>query len=196
MKIDGSVPVITVTYDKGGGCSGCFNTWGARIPLRDSRVHRQYRLNPDHPVLQDFIASMRPFAPDATAFDTFVKQWFFEATVPEYRLSNAKLTELPETSNGTKEWEVTVHVENAGTGKMPIDVAPVRGERFNEDGAASPEYQDARERIILGPGESKDVTIRAFKPDRVIVDPTAVLQLLRKLAVVEVWCFIRPGDTL
>lgn len=188
VKIDGTRPGdTTVTYDKGGWVFWMLlQHMGRENALKGIRAFiGQYRLNPDHPVLQDFIASMRPFAPDATAYDAFVKQWFFEATVPEYRLSNAKLTELPETSNGTKEWEVSVHVENAGTGKMPIDVAPVRGERFNEAGTASPEYQDARERIVLGPGESKDVTIRChFKPDRVIVDPDAlVLQLLRKLAV-------------
>jgi ABC-type transport system involved in multi-copper enzyme maturation permease subunit len=190
LKIDGSRPGdTTVTYDKGGWVFWMLlNHMGRESALKGIRAFiEQYRLNPDHPVLQDFIASMRPFAHDKTAYDAFVKQWFFEATVPEYRLSNARLTELPESSNGAKEWEVTVHVENAGTGKMPIEVAPVKGERFKDDGAASADYQDARTSVVLGPGEGKDVTIRSsFKPDRIVVDPDAlVLQLLRKLAVVR-----------
>ena len=46
---------------------------------------KAYHGNPDHPVLQDFLASMRPFAADKTAFDAFTHQWFFEVVVPEYQ---------------------------------------------------------------------------------------------------------------
>jgi hypothetical protein len=82
---------------------------------------------------------------------------------------------------------VTVHVQNAGTGVMPVEVTALVGERFADDGQASPDYHDAREKITLGAGEAKDITIRCnFKPDRVLVDPDAlVLQLLRKLAIVR-----------
>jgi ABC-type transport system involved in multi-copper enzyme maturation permease subunit len=190
VKTDGSRPEDnTVTYDKGGWVFWMLlQHMGGENALKGIRAFiEQYRLNADHPVLQDFIASMRPFAPDATAYDAFTKQWFFEVTVPEYRLGDAHLTEVPGPSAGPQAWEVTVHVENAGTGKMPIDVASVHGERFTEDGKPSAEYQEARQRIVLGPGEAKDVTIRcSFKPDRVIVDPDAlVLQLQRKLAIVR-----------
>jgi ABC-2 type transport system permease protein len=142
---------------------------------------RHYRLNRDHPVLQDFIATMRPFAPDPAAYDAFVKQWFLEVAVPEYKLSDARREEAGD------HWQVTVHVENAGTGIMPLEIAAAAGERFGDDGQASSDYHDAREKVTLAAGESKDVTIRcSFKPDRVLVDPDAVvLQLLRKLAVVR-----------
>ena len=46
--------------------------------------------SPDHPVLQDFIATLRPYAPDAAAYDAFVHQWFHEVVVPEYRLEGAE----------------------------------------------------------------------------------------------------------
>ena len=184
VKIDGSRPGDdAVMYDKGGWVFWMLlQQMGRENALKGIRAFiEQYRNNPDHPVLQDFVASMRPFAPDKTAYDAFVKQWFFEVVIPEYRLTDAHLTEAPE----TKEWVVTVHVENAGTGKMAVDVAPVLGDRFTKDGKSSDDYREVRQRIVLGKGEAQDVTIRCpFKPDRVIVDPDAVvLQLVRKLAV-------------
>ena len=46
-------------------------------------------------------------------------------------------------------------------------------------------YRDVRATVTLGAGESQEVLIRCeFEPDRVLVDPDAlVLQLQRKLAV-------------
>jgi hypothetical protein len=183
VKTDGSRPGDTpVMYDKGG--------WVFWMLLRHMGRERalqglrefigKYRLSPDHPVLQDFIATMRPFAPDPDAYDAFVKQWFFEVVLPEYRLSEARLVPSSEGA-----WEVTVRVTNAGTGRMAVEVAAARGERFDENGQASADYHDARETVTLGAGESAAVTIRCdFKPERVLVDPDAlVFQLLRKLAV-------------
>jgi ABC-2 type transport system permease protein len=190
VKIDGSKPGdTTVTYDKGGWVFWMLlQQMGRDKTLEGLRAFiEKYRLNPDHPVLQDFIAEMRPFAKDPSAFDAFVKQWFFEVAVPEYRLTQARLTESQSSEKGPQKWEVTVHVQNAGTGKMPVEVAAVSGERFTEDGTPAAGYQEARQRVVLGAGEAIDVVIDCdFKPDRVLVDPDAVvLQLLRKLAVVR-----------
>lgn len=70
--------------------------------------------------------------------------------VPEYRLSAAKSVK---TSDG---WETSVHVENVGTGRMPVEVAVLAGER------------------VLDP------------TDRVVTDPDVrVLQLRRAAAVVK-----------
>jgi ABC-type transport system involved in multi-copper enzyme maturation permease subunit len=183
VKIDGSRPGdTTVTYDKGGWVFWMLlQHMGRERALQGLREFiGRYRLNADHPVLQDFLATMRPFAADPAAYDAFVKQWFFEVVLPEYRLSEARRVQVTEDA-----WEATVRVENAGTGRMTVEVAAARGERFGEEGKAPAEYQDAREKVTLGAGESKDVTIRCnFKPDRVLVDPDAlVFQLLRKLAV-------------
>jgi len=183
VKTDGSRPGDgTVTYDKGG-----WVFWMLLQHMGRDRMLQglqtfiaKYRLNRDHPVLQDFVATLRPFAPDAAAYDTFVKQWFFEVNVPEYKLSDANREEVG------GQWQVTVHVENVGTGRMPIEVAAALSERF-KDGDPLPKYRDARQAIELGPGESKDVVIRCdFKPDQVLVDPDArVLQLRRKFAIVR-----------
>ena len=97
---------------------------------------KSYQGNSDHPVIQDFLASMRPFAADTASFDAFTHQWFLEVVVPEYRLND------PRRAHTASEWEVTaVKVENIGTGLMPVDVAAIRGERFTKDGTPNPDYQ-------------------------------------------------------
>jgi ABC-type Na+ efflux pump permease subunit len=183
VKTDGSRPGdTTVTYDKGGWVFWMLlQHMGRERMLHGLRAFiEKYRLNRDHPVLQDFVATMRPFAPDAAAYDAFVKQWFFEVNVPEYKLTEAKREEVG------GQWHVSVHVENVGTGRMMVDLAAATGDRFN-NGDPVPGYQDSPESIELGPKESKDVVIRCnFKPDRVLVDPDArVLQLQRKFAIVR-----------
>jgi ABC-type transport system involved in multi-copper enzyme maturation permease subunit len=190
VKTDGSRPGdTTVTYDKGGWVFWMLlQHMGRERALKGLREFiGRYRLSADHPVLQDFVATMRPFAPGPAAYDAFVKQWFFEVVVPEYRLSDARLVPVADSAAGGGAWEVTVRVENAGTGRMAVEVAAARGERFDLDGGLSAGYQDARETVTLGAGEAKEVVVRCpFKPDRVLVDPDAVVfQLLRKLAVLE-----------
>jgi hypothetical protein len=140
---------------------------------------KEYHGNPDHPVLQDFLASMRRIARDQAGFDDFNHKWFFEVVVPEYRLH-----ELRKVRNG-QSWKISVTVENAGTGTMPVEIAATRGERFAKDGSPSPGYQESRKTITPGRGESRQVEVDCpFEPERIVVDPDAkVLQLRRKNAV-------------
>ncbi len=182
VKLDGSREGDeTATYDKGGWVAWMLYRQMGRE--RNFAGLRQFMLEwkdgPDHPVLQDFVATMRPHASDPAAYDAFTRQWFFEVVVPEYQLENARRAK-----NGTG-WEVTVKVKNAGTGKMPVTVAATRGERFDEDGKPVKEYRDARSRVVLGAGEEKVVRIACpFQPEQVVVDPDVeVLQLRRKAAV-------------
>jgi ABC-type transport system involved in multi-copper enzyme maturation permease subunit len=171
----------TVTYDKGG--------WAFWMLLQHMGRERalaglkqfinDWSDQPDHPVIEDFVASMRPFAPDPAAYDAFTRQWFFQVVVPEYRLDGARKAR---TGAG---WEVAVKVRNAGTGRMPVEVAATRGERFTKDGKPVPEWRDARATVVLGPGEEREVRIPCpFEPDKVVVDPDVqVLQLRRKAAI-------------
>jgi hypothetical protein len=177
----------TVTYDKGG-----WVFWMLREQLGPERMQAGLRRfidvwadSPDHPVLQDFVATMRPFAADPAAYDDFVRQWFFQVVVPEYEVSRGR---IEKTAGG---WVAIATVRNAGTGRMPVEIAAVRGERFPEKGkkpkpGAGP-YRDARVTLVLGPGESRTVRIACpFSPERVIVDPDVrVLQLRRKAAVAD-----------
>ena len=172
----------TVTYDKGGWVFWMLlQHMGRDRALAGIRQFmHDWAGTPDHPMLQDFVASMRPFAPDPAAFDAFTKQWFFEVVLPEYELTGARK------ERAGKEWTVTVRVRNSGTGRMPVAVAAVRGERFAEgEGKVKPGYRDARTTLTLGAGESKTITILCpFDPEKVVVDPDVqVLQIRRNGAV-------------
>lgn len=188
IKIDGSRPGdTTVTYDKGGWVFWMtLNQIGRERALEGLREFmRRFSPGPDHAQIEDYVQTMREFAPDPEAFDAFAEQWFFQVVVPEYKLSEAERTEIGEAD--VPVWEVTLRVKNAGTGKMPVEVAALLGDRFAEDGSASPDYRESRVTMVLDAGAENAVTIRCpFKPDRVIVDPDAVvLQLERDKAVVR-----------
>ncbi|MFL6234925.1 MAG: ABC transporter permease/M1 family aminopeptidase [Thermoanaerobaculia bacterium] len=186
VRVDGSHDGDqTVTYDKGGWVFWMLSEQLGRE--RDLAGLRKFIADwgngPDYPVLQDFTAAMRPFAADPAAYDAFVDQWFHQVVVPEYRLSDARVTAGP----GGGSWTVKVKVRNAGSGRMPVEVAAVRGDRFTKGGKPAPGYRDSRRTVILGKGEERVVEIPcAFQPERVLVDPDVrVLQLRRKAAVAK-----------
>jgi hypothetical protein len=143
----------------------------------------------DHPALQDLVAALRPFAADPADYDRFTKQWFEDKAMPEYRVS------APAKKKEGADYVVTATVQNRGTGTMPVEIAAVTGERWQEPKPGSetvptepdPGYRDARATVTLAAGESKQVTIRcAFDPKQVVVDPDVrVLQLRRKQAVAK-----------
>jgi hypothetical protein len=184
VKIDGSKPGdTTVTYDKMG-----WVVWMLLHEMGRDNLMRglhdfqsAYDDNPDHPVLQDLTAFLRPYAPDPAAYDAFIQQWFHEVVVPEYVLTDAKKT------GGAGAFEVSVRVTNKGKATMPVSIAAAKGDRFDDKGVAKADYKDARAGLTLAAGESKTVTVHCdFDPDRVLVDPDAeVLQLRRKTATVK-----------
>jgi len=186
VKVDGSHEGdTTATYDKGG-----WVFWMMQRQLGRERMLaglRQFMTDwgngPDYPVLQDFTAAMRPFAPDPAAYDDFVRQWFHQVVVPEYTLADPRVTG----GSGGQPWKVTVRVKNAGKGRMPVEVAAVHGDRFTGKGKPKAGYRDARTTLVLGAGEARTVEIAcAFKPEKVVVDPDVqVLQLRRKAAVAK-----------
>ncbi len=179
----------TVIYDRGGWVF--WMLYDFMGPERAQAAYRdffqEWSASRDHPALPDFVAAMRPYAEDPTAYDAFTRQWFEGRVVPEYRVSNAT-----KTANGDG-FDVQVTVENVGTGIMPVEVAASAGERWNKpdssdgDYVANPEYQDARGVITLGAGESQTLTIHCpFEPEKVVVDPDVrVLQLKRKHAFAD-----------
>jgi aminopeptidase N len=172
----------TVTYDKGGWVFWMlYNLMGKDACLAGMNDFiGRYHAGPDFPVLQDFVAVMREHAPDAAAYDAFTEQWFFDVVVPEFRLAAARKEEA------AGAWTVTATIENAGTGRMPVEVAAVRGKRFpgEDDGDAEP-WREARETVVLGAGESAEFTLACdFEPEELVVDPdVTVLMLDRKKAV-------------
>ena len=208
VKIDGSREGdTTVTYDKGGWVFWMvLNHLGRERGLAGYRAFLEhYEADPDHPVLQDFVACLRDFAADPAAYDAFTHQWFFEVVVPEYELRDAHEEALAD-----GRWRVTATLKNKGTGTMPIEVAAARGERFPEEktktaperegadgqavlaasqaevpaGAPSADYREARTTVVLGAGDERALEILcSFDPQELVVDPDAlVLQLERKKA--------------
>jgi ABC-2 type transport system permease protein len=205
VEIDGSRSGdTTVTYDKGGWVFWMLlQHLGRERDLAGlRRFIADWKDSADHPVLQDFVAAMRPFAADPAAYDAFVRQWFFSVVVPEYQLSDARKRRVAGGGAGSGAsvaagagvvpgapgaWEVTVKVKNTGSGRMPVEVAAVRGRRFDAAGKPVPDYREARATVLLGGGEERRVSLRcSFEPDTVLVDPDAlVLQLRRKAAAVK-----------
>jgi len=177
----------TVMYDKGGWVFWMLHRLlGEEAGFAGIREFvDEYSTGPDFPVLQDYVRVLLRHAPDEAAFDDFVDQWFLDVVVPEYRI------EGPRKSRDGDGWLVTATVVNRGSGRMPVDVAAVRGKRPDErdDGAAESEGEDAwriaREPVLLGAGESAEIEIRCdFEPERLVVDPdVTVLMLERDQAV-------------
>jgi hypothetical protein len=187
LRLDGSKDGDqTVTYDKSGWVFWMLKDRMGREPtLRGMKEFiSAYTGNPDHPVLHDFVVHMRRYASDTASYDDFVRQWFDTVVVPEYRVHNAKTVAAP--GGG---WITTAEVENVGTGRMPVEVGAVRGERFPTDttakkGKAGGAYAIESVTVTLGSKGKQAVAIRtSFKPERVVVDPNVrVLQLRRQSA--------------
>ncbi len=185
VKIDGSRPGdTTVTYDKGGWVMWMLmNHLGREQTLAGLQEFVAASIpGPDHPVLQDLIETLRPYAADPEAYDQFVHQWYFDVLVPEYELTD------PKVAVDGDGWTVSFTLENAGTGRMPVEVAVERGVRFpDEDDEDAEPWREERARLVLGAGESQRVELRVdFEPEVVLVDPDAlVLQLDRKAALLR-----------
>lgn len=191
FRVDGSKQGDgTLWYDKGGWVFWMLaDRMGRENALRGMHDFvSKYRGNPDHPVLYDFAEHMRAYAPDTVAYDDFVKQWMDTVIVLEYKVRDATTAQAKDSG---AVWLTTATVENVGTGRMPVEVAVTRGERFPEDtvkAKKSPAYAVESSTITLGARESRSVTIRStFKPDKVVVDPDVkVLQLRRQSAEMKV----------
>nr|WP_244982095.1 M1 family aminopeptidase [Corallococcus exercitus] len=177
VKLDGSRDGDTVVlYEKGG-----WTFWMLEDLMGRDAMHaglqaflKQYMNNADHPVLQDFLAVMRSFAPSKEDFDRFTRQAFFEVVVPEYRVTDARVTKVG------GQWVTTATVTNVGTGRMPVEVAVTKAaEAAAPEGAAR-----AVTRVEPVAGGSVQVTLRSgFAPERLVVDPDVrVLQLRREQA--------------
>ncbi len=186
LRLDGSkAGDETVTYDKSGWVFWMLMQRVGREPtLRGMKDFiAAYDRNPDHPVLHDFVVHIRKYSTDTASYDDFVRQWFDTVVVPEYRVHDAKTAAAP--GGG---WLTTAEIENAGTGRMPIEVAVVTGERFPKDTTKGAKkttpYQAVTDSLTLGSGQKNTISIRSsFKPERVIIDPNVrVLQLRRQSA--------------
>src|SRR3954467_3945841 len=83
---------MTVVYNRGGWALWMlYQRMGKDAFLAGvQQFFRIYHGNPDHPVIEDFVAVLRPYAPDPAAFDDLVRQMFFQTVTPEYQLEEAR----------------------------------------------------------------------------------------------------------
>jgi aminopeptidase N len=190
----------TVTYDKGG-----WVFWMLMEHLGDDKMDEglrafigKFKDGPDYPLLQDFIADMRPFAKDPAAYDAFIDQWFLSVIIPEIKVKSALCS--PPAKEGDP-WRTVVTVQNAGTGTVAIEMAVTNGEdrwpqaslpRTAEERAAAAkqrdEYKDARGTCTIAAGATAEYVIESpFKPKKVIADPDVhILMIGRKVAEADI----------
>jgi ABC-type transport system involved in multi-copper enzyme maturation permease subunit len=136
VRIDGAKDGDeTVTYDKGGWAFWMLlNHLGRERGMQGYREFlARFTTNRDHPVLEDFLLVMREFAADPAAFDAFARQWFHEVVVPEYEILDAVRGAPVVADTGRQMWTTRLRVRNKGTGRMPLQIAVTRGERFPKE---------------------------------------------------------------
>ena len=169
----------TLTYDKmAWACWMLMHHLGRENGMGGFRsFFQRYMDSRDHPVIQDLVDHLRGVADDRESYDAFTHQWFFDVVLPEYVLEEVSYDEEARVA--------MVRLRNAGTGTMPVEIAAMRGVRFPEEGREEEPFQEVRTTVTLSAGEEWEATLPCdFVPDRVIVDPDAmVLQLGRKRAI-------------
>jgi aminopeptidase N len=171
----------TAIYDRGGWVLWMLDRHlGRERMLAGLRAFiQQFLESDDHPLVEDLLETLRPYAPDPAAYQAFVEQWLFDVVSPELSVSE---TVVAPTGAG---WTVSATVANVGTGTVTVEVAVSRGERFDAaTGEALAGYADARQAVRLRPGERQKLSwTTGFKPERIVVDPDAQLfQLHRERA--------------
>jgi len=192
-RVDGSRPGdTTVIYDRGGLVLWMLSRQMGRQEMFDGlrAFIAQWSAGPDHPVVEDLLDSLRPFAADKPAFDAFAASWILGTDVPEYRITEAVRTPVV---GFPGKWQVTCRVTNAGSGSPTIELAALRGTRFPDAdeatgdaaNAADPEdeYLEARTSVRLQPGGSEVVVLTCdFVPTEVLVDPDVQVLMLKREA--------------
>ncbi|MEM9291204.1 MAG: ABC transporter permease subunit [Acidobacteriota bacterium] len=191
-RVDGQRPGdTTVIYDKGGWAAWMLMQQMGREPMLAGlqELFQTYRNGPDHPLLEDMLATLRQHAEDPEAFDQIAQQLYFDTVVPEYRVRDA---EVEAQGQG---YRLTFEVENIGTGRFPLEIAAVAGVRFpaeegqsnaQSEGQSNTEpYREQRVQATLGAGETQRFEmLLPFEPQEVVVDPDVhILQLRREQAL-------------
>jgi ABC-2 type transport system permease protein len=169
-----------VTYEKGGWAFQMLvHLMGHSNAVAGFREFlARYRESPNHPLIEDFLAVMRPHAPDKAAFDDLTQQMFFQVVLPEYNLADVR--RVPERRYGVAGWRVTARLTNTGTGRFPVKVE-AWGDTTD---SKTPDDFPGTTMATVGPDETTTVVIHCpVKPTTVEVDPDVwVLQQDRSAA--------------
>lgn len=116
----------------------------------------------DFPLIEDFVESLRPHAPDAVAFDLFVQDWIFGTVLPELTIEDAIVTGTDDACT------TTAKLVNSARGTVDVTVRVV-GAKPEGDDATAP-FEDVVVRVA--PDASAAITVQsAFRPVKLVVDP-------------------------
>ena len=127
--------------------AGCTEDGARRLPRRRPPLHRVLSPQPGSPRARaHFAAFMRPYAPDKAISDDFVRQWFFDRVIHEYRLDDPQSGAAGERNVGGRRTGGT-----PAPAGMLAEVAATRGER-STTWRPAPAYRDARTTVVLALG--------------------------------------------
>ena len=119
----------------------------------------------DFPLIEDLLASLRPHAPDAAAFDDFVGRWILGKDLPDLELLE---TTVERSGDG---YRVTGRLANIGTGRAEVRVR-VEGKRPAGTGP-----RPSADAVVAVSADTSGVIDIAtdFPPERIVVDPEVEL---------------------
>jgi ABC-2 type transport system permease protein len=139
------------------GLRDFITTWRDGVATRDGL---------DFPLVEDLLASLRPHAPDATAFDDFVGRWILGTDLPELDVRDAKVEKA---GDG---YRVTGAITNVGTGRAEVRVR-VEGQKPGGEREKPPQADTVVLVSAEAPGRFEIAT--DFVPERLVVDPEVEL---------------------
>ena len=120
----------------------------------------------DFPLIEDFVESLRPHAPDAAAFDAWVNQWIFGTVLPDLEVIDAKV------DGAEGAFTTTAKLANTGTGVADVTVR-VEGAKPDSKDSVAP-FEDVV--VHIAPDAPAEIAIKsAFKPVKIVVDPDVKL---------------------
>lgn len=177
VKIDGRRATDTaITYSRGG-----WVFWMLANLMGRENFHRgladMVRKYPagseDAPLVEDLLATMKPYAPDQMQFDEFSRQWILGTVLPNLFLDDLRKVENPDHT-----WTVSGTLRNEGTGSHHVEIAATAGTRFADKKASQPSsekpkvYQSSRTEVKIEQGKGVTFKIQVnFEPETVVVDP-------------------------
>ena len=146
----------TVVYEKGAWVQWMLQEHIGRDAMLQGlrRFVAHYARGDVRPTLQHMLQFLRKEAPDTTAYDAFVEQWFFDIVLPEFRITDVALRR----DDG---WIASAAISNVGTGQVSVEVVATGGE-----------YRRSTQVVTLAAGQTKRLSWTLdFEPDRIVVDP-------------------------
>lgn len=136
-----------------------------------TRFVLDYRESRDHPTLHDLLDRVQKAANKEQEFEVreIIRQMFTEVVLPSYNIQRVKVETRP---GGYRTY---VRVSNVGSGHFPLEVSLQWGaSEVTRHTALAP--HEVRSVLWIPTDDVREISIdTAFEPDRVVLDPDAVI---------------------